>query len=114
MLENDLKRIEERDQLQNSLQQQRESLDSSTAEKLEIKLKIAITNLNDALSQYKDNNHPRVLECWLHISKLSYYLGRPKDSKNIIKRGLKKVNNLPDGNLIKEKYLKWQDYLNNT
>lgn len=114
MLENDLKRIAERDKLQNTLDQKRKNLDSTTAEKLELKLNIAINNLNDALSQFKDHNHPRVLECWLHISKLSYYLGRPRDSMNMIKRGLKKVNNLPNGDPLKEKYREWQDFLNNT
>mgnify|MGYP001057529542 CR=1 FL=1 len=114
MLKNDLNRLAERDRLQIAIDQERKALDSSTVEKLEVKLKVAITNLNDAMEQYKDLNHPRILECWLHISKLSYYLDRPKDSNNILKRGLKKVNNLPDGNLLKESYHQWQNYLNNT
>lgn len=113
-LESDLKRLQERDQLQRNLENKRQDLNSSTKEKLDTKLQLAISNLNDALSANKDTSHPRVLECWLHISKLSYHLGRTKDSKNILRRGLKKVNNFPDNNSLKQKYIQWQDYLNNT
>lgn len=108
-MENDLKRLEERNNLRINT-----SRNKDAKEIIEAKLNLATSNLNAAISTYKDFSHPSILESLLNVSKLSYYLGRIKDSQHTIKRGLKKVQNFPDNDILKQKYIEWETFLNNS
>jgi hypothetical protein len=80
---------------------------------LELKLKTALTHFNKTMSMYQDYQHPSVLESLLHVSKLTYSLGRIKDSKNLIKRVERDIAKMSENNSIAKKYREWQDFLNN-
>jgi len=110
-LEQDLKRLQERDKLLKDLDEQRQLGKENL---IEAKLQNAINHLNSMLAQYNnDHTHPSVLESILHVSKLTYSLGRTKDSKNIIKRVSRDIEKMSEKNLIARKFREWQDFLNN-
>ena len=80
---------------------------------LELKLQKAINHLNNMISAYDDYTHPSVLEGLLHVSKITYSLGRIKDSKNLIKRVQRDIEKMSADNFIAKKYREWQNFLNN-
>ena len=110
-LEQDLKLLKERDKLLQDLDKQRNLGNENILEK---KLQNAINHLNSALLQYNnDYTHPSILESILHVSKLTYSIGRIKDSKNIIKRVARDIEKMSEKNLIARKFREWQNFLNN-
>jgi len=80
---------------------------------LELKLQKAINHLNNMIAAYDDYTHPGVLEGLLHVSKITYSLGRIKDSKNLIKRVERDIEKMSADNFIARKYREWQNFLNN-
>ena len=109
--EKDIENLKKRDQELRILDQERQ-LDPRKI--LESKLKVALKNLDIQRSTYQSNSHPAVLEAVLHASKLTFYLGRHKDSYNllnIIKKNVKKLNS--ESRLFKD-YTDWLNFLNNT
>lgn len=108
-LAEDLLRIELKDQLLNSLEAERKI---DTKKITEQKLKTALNKLNIVLKQYEPN-HPIVLESILNVSKLTYNLGRKKDSVNLVKRVQSDINQLDQGLKIAQEYQSWIDFLNN-
>ena len=110
-LDRDLKLLKERDKLLDDLDKQRQLGNENVLQK---KLQNAINHLNSALLQYNnDYTHPSVLESILHVSKLTYSIGRIKDSKNIIKRVARDIEKMSEKNLIARKFREWQNFLNN-
>ena len=109
-LEQDLKRLQERDQLLQDLDEKRQLGQENI---LELKLHKAINHLNNMIAAYNDYTHPSVLEGLLHVSKITYSLGRIKDSKNLIKRVERDIEKMSIDNLIAKKYREWQNFLNN-
>ena len=110
-LEYDLKLLKERDKLLKDLDSQRQLGNDKVLHK---KLQNAINHLNSALLQYNnDYTHSSVLESILHVSKLTYSIGRIKDSKNIIKRVARDIEKMSEKNLIARKFREWQNFLNN-
>ena len=109
-LEDDLKRLKERDKLLRDLDKQRQLGNENI---LEAKLKKAINHLNSMISAYNDYTHPSVLESLLHVSKITYSIGRVKDSKNLIKRVERDIAKMSEDNFIGRKYREWQNFLNN-
>jgi hypothetical protein len=108
-LNDDLQRIAERDLLLNDLELKRKI---DTKKITEQKLKTALNNLDIALTQY-DYKHSIVLESILNVSKLTYNLGRKKDSVNLIKRVQRDVDQLDQSSKIAVEYRSWSDFLNN-
>ena len=109
--EQELKRMYERDKLLRDLDEQRKLGKNNI---IESKLKNAINHLSSTLSQSNyDYQQPSVLESILHISKLTYSLGRIKDAKNILKRVAQHIKKMSDKNPIAKKYQEWQNFLNN-
>ncbi len=108
-LEEDLQRIQLKDQLLNKLELERKVDNKKITEQ---KLKTALNNLNAALAQY-DYKHPIVLESILNVSKLTYNLGRKKDSVNLIKRVQRDIEQLNQDSKIVNDYKQWTDFLNN-
>lgn len=109
-LEQDLKRLQERDQLLQELDEKRQLGQENI---LELKLHKAINHLNNMIAAYDDYTHPSVLEGLLHVSKITYSLGRIKDSKNLIKRVERDIEKMSADNFIAKKYREWQNFLNN-
>jgi DNA-directed RNA polymerase subunit F len=109
-IEQDLKRLQERDQLLKDLDKHRSEGKENV---IESKLHNAINHLNSMIAAYDDYTHPSVLEALLHVSKLTYNLGRVKDSKNLIKRVERDIAKMSADNFIARKYREWQDFLNN-
>lgn len=105
----DLQRIELKDQLLNSLEAERKI---DTKKITEQKLKTALNKLNIVLKQYEPK-HPIVLESILNVSKLTYSLGRKKDSVNLVKRVQSDINQLDQGLKIVQEYQAWSNFLNN-
>ena len=108
-LANDLARIKEKDLLLNQLESDRKI---DTKKINEQKLKAALNKLGTALTQY-EYKHPIVLESILNISKLTYSLGRKKDSVNIIKRVQRDINQMDQSLKIVQDYCIWINFLNN-
>lgn len=109
--EQELKRMHERDKLLRDLDEQRKLGKSNI---IESKLKNAINHLSSTLSQSNhDYRQPSVLESILHISKLTYSLGRIKDSRNILKRVAHHIEKMSNKSPIAKKYREWQNFLNN-
>ena len=109
-LEQDLKRLQERDQLLRELDEKRQLGKENV---LELKLQQALNHLSAMITAYDDYTHPSVLESLLHVSKITYSLGRVKDSKNLIKRVERDIAKMSADNFIARKYREWQDFLNN-
>lgn len=109
-LDQDLKRLQERDQLLQDLDEKRQLGQENI---LDLKLQKAINHLNNMIAAYDDYTHPSVLEGLLHVSKITYSLGRVKDSKNLIKRVKRDIEKMSVDNLIAKKYREWQNFLNN-
>lgn len=109
-LDQDLKRLQERDQLLQDLDEKRQLGKENI---LDLKLQKAINHLNNMIAAYDDYTHPSVLEGLLHVSKITYSLGRIKDSKNLIKRVERDIEKMSIDNLIAKKYREWQNFLNN-
>ena len=108
-LQQDLDALEKRDRLLNNLDQQRQI---DTTKINENKLKTALNHLEIVLSQYS-SEHPAVLEALLRLSKLTYSIGRIKDSFNLIKRASKDIEKLDVDNRLYKDYHEWIDFLNN-
>jgi hypothetical protein len=109
--EKELKRMHERDELLRDLDKQRKLGKNNI---IESKLKNAINHLSSTLSQSNyDYRQPSVLESILHISKLTYSLGRMKDARNILKRVAQHIEKMSDKSPIAKKYREWQNFLNN-
>lgn len=109
--EQDLKRLHERDKLLKDMDDQ---LKLGKQRALEAKLQSSINHLNTLLAQSNDDyTQSDTLEAILHISKLTHSLGRIKDSKNILKRVSRDIKKMNQKNLIKRKFLEWENYLNN-
>ena len=106
----DIKNIQSRDQLLNQLETQQARNSSGITEQ---KLKTALGHLDAALVDYP-NNHPVVLQAILSVSKLTYALGRIKDSHNLIKRASNDVTQYlnPESSLAVE-FAEWINFLNN-
>lgn len=102
-LEKDLHQLKERDVLLNELEKKRRV---NTKLITEQKLKTAMNNL-DLASRKFPNDHPVMLEAILNVSKLTYNLGRHKDSYNLIKRAIKDVERLDPENKIRIGYYEW-------
>ena len=109
-LEQDLKRLQERDQLLRELDEKRQLGKENV---LELKLQQALNHLSAMITAYDDYTHPSVLESLLHVSKITYSLGRVKDSKNLIKRVERDIAKMSADNFIARNYREWQDFLNN-
>lgn len=109
--EEDLKRLHERDKLSRDIDIQRKLGNDSI---LKAKLQSSINHLNSLLAQSNnDYTQPIALEAVLHISKLTYHLGRIKDSKNILKRVSRDIKNMNKKDLTVRKFLEWENFLNN-
>ena len=108
-LQRDIDAIEQKDRLLNELDQQRQvDLTKIT----ESKLKSAVNHLEVVLGQYS-NEHPAVLEALLRLSKLTYSVGRIKDSHNLVKRASKDIERLDSNNRLYKEFHEWLDFLNN-
>jgi hypothetical protein len=109
-LNTDIKNIQSRDQLLNQLETQQAKNSPDITKQ---KLKTALGHLDAALVDYP-NNHPIVLQAILSVSKLTYALGRIKDSHNLIKRANNDVTRYlaPNSSLAVE-FAEWIDFLNN-
>lgn len=108
-LQRDIDAIEQKDRLLNELDQQRQvDLTKIT----ESKLKSAVNHLEVVLGQYS-NEHPAVLEALLRLSKLTYSVGRIKDSHNLVKRASKDIERLDPSNRLYKEFHEWLDFLNN-
>lgn len=110
-LQRELKRLQERDRLMSELAK---SSQLGKENILELKLKKAINNLNTMIVEHNsDYTHPSVLESLLYVSKITYHLGRVKDSKNLIKRVERDVAKMSGKNLVARKFREWKNFLNN-
>lgn len=108
-LQKDIDAIEQKDRLLNELDQQRQvDLTKIT----ESKLKSAVNHLEIVLSQYS-SEHPAVIEALLRLSKLTYSIGRIKDSFNLIKRASNDIKKIDADNKLYKDYHEWTNFLNN-
>jgi hypothetical protein len=106
-LEDDLKKIKERDVLLNELEEKRRV---NTKIITEQKLRTGLNNLDIVTRKYPAD-HPAVLEAVLNVSKLTYNLGRLKDARNLIRRTANDVKKLDDGDKLKIEYGIWVRFL---
>ena len=105
----DVEFLRSKDKLLNELEEKRMLGRENVIEQ---KLKTATNNLNEALKRH-DYTHPIVLESILNVSKLTYSLGRHKDSKNLVKRVQRDVEKMSSDNEIAIKFRYWIEFLNN-
>lgn len=108
---NDLQALKEKDQLLRNIQIQKELGRDNV---IESKLQSAINHLNSILAHNNsDYTEPVALEAVLHISKLTYSLGRIKDSKNMLKRVSRDVEKMSAKHHSARKFREWEIFLNN-
>lgn len=105
----DIEYLKNKDKLLNELEEKRMLGRENVIEQ---KLKTATANLNEALKRH-DYTHPIVLESILNVSKLTYSLGRHKDSKNLVKRVQRDIDKMSSDNEIAIKFRYWIEFLNN-
>lgn len=106
----DIERFRKRDQELLELDKQRQK---DPTKILKAKLKVALKNLDTQRATYRNNEHPGVLEAVLHVSKLTFQLGRHKDSYNLIKQISKDIRKLELDSRLYQEYADWLDFLNN-
>ena len=105
----DVEYLKNKDKMLNELEEKRMLGRENVIEQ---KLKTASKNLNEALKRH-NYTHPIVLESILNISKLTYSLGRHKDSKNLVKRVQRDIEKMSSTNEIAIKFRYWIEFLNN-
>lgn len=109
--EQNVKRMHERDKQLQDIDTHRKLGDNKV---LESKLQSSVNHLNNLLAQSNnDYTQPSALEAVLYISKLTHSLGRIKDSKNILKRVSRNIENMDEKQLSTRKFREWENFLNN-
>jgi hypothetical protein len=107
-VDRDLERSARRDQEISELDNTRHHDTENITEK---KLKIALTRLEEMLRSHEHHSID-VMQTILHISKLTFSLGRKRDSANIIKRAEKELHKHDPDSEIAKNYREWLAILN--